>query len=93
MLLQQIFTASESILEEALTLSQAGDALLLAADGCYLTQSRTLDTAFSEIAVFALEEDMVSRGLSATSPVTYKTLTDTEWVELTARAQQIKSWP
>jgi len=67
-----------------LALVNTGDVLLFRQDACYLLLT---DTPWPTTQLYALEQDMADRQLPC--PASVKLLSDSQWVELCLKAQQV----
>lgn len=86
---------ADSRLASCLRLLGAGDALLLSGDAVYALQPGTtnlqaLQMMPDSIALHALDEDLVARGLQA--PERVQTVDYPEFVELCTRYAKVNSW-
>jgi len=86
-----------SIIERCLKFSSKGDSLLLIEDGAYFALPSTISKIISrletlQIKVYALEEDLIARGLYQKTHDSIQTVTYDGFVELTATHNKSSSW-
>lgn len=86
-----------SIISRCLKFSSKNDSLLLIEDGVYFALHSTINTQLSNfevknIKIYALEEDLIARGISDKTHNSIKTVSYDGFVELTASHNNSTSW-
>ena len=86
-----------SAMSRCLKFSSKNDSLLLIEDGVYFALHSTINTLLSsleaqQINIYALEEDLIARGISDKIHHSIKTVNYDEFVELTSSHNNSSSW-